>query len=55
MRPRFQPPRNKKFFHTKPKQDQREMMRLKKRIEKIHYTKIKKELETKEKMRMKNI
>lgn len=31
MRPHYQPPRDKQFFHTKPKIDKRDMAALKKK------------------------
>jgi hypothetical protein len=35
MRPRFIPPKNKKYFHTKRKIDNKDMIKTKKRIERI--------------------
>jgi hypothetical protein len=35
MRPHYQPPRDKKFFHTKPKIDKRDMVALKKKTQLI--------------------
>ena len=35
MRPHYQPPRDKKFFHTKPKIDKRDMAAVKKKIQAI--------------------
>jgi hypothetical protein len=32
MRPHYQPPRDKQYFHTKPKIDKRDMAALKKKI-----------------------
>jgi hypothetical protein len=32
MRPHYQPPRDKQYFHTKPKMDKRDMATLKKKI-----------------------
>lgn len=36
MRPCYQPPRHKQYFHTKPKIDRRDMGRLKKKIHMLH-------------------
>jgi hypothetical protein len=33
MRPHYQPPRDKQYFHTKPKIDKRDMVALKKKIQ----------------------
>jgi len=33
MRPHYQPPRDKQYFHTKPKIDKRDMAALKKKIQ----------------------
>ena len=41
MRPRFKPPLNKKYFHTKRKIDNKDMLIIKKRLEKIKQKKIK--------------
>ena len=43
MRPRSKPPLNRRFFHTKPKKDSRDMARLKKTIQAIHQKKQKQE------------
>ena len=49
MRPRYKPPMNKKYFHTKRKVDKNDLNFLKKKIEKINKKKIKREFEEKEK------
>jgi len=36
MRSAYQPPRDKKYFHTKPKIDKRDMANLKKKVQRIH-------------------
>jgi len=43
MRPRYRPPRNKRYFHTKPKIDNRDMAILKRKIEVIKQKNNKKE------------
>jgi len=35
MRSSYQPPRNKQYFHTKPKMDKRDMATLKKKVQRI--------------------
>ena len=35
MRSSYQPPRDKKYFHTKPKMDKRDMATLKKKVQQI--------------------
>jgi hypothetical protein len=35
MRSSYQPPRDKKFFHTKPKMDKRDMATVKKKVQVI--------------------
>jgi len=42
MKPRYRTPQNKRYFHTKPKMDKRDMAILKKKIELIHQKKNKK-------------
>ena len=49
MRPRTRTPRNRRYFHTKPKMDKRDMVILKRKIETIHQKKIKREPEEKNK------
>jgi hypothetical protein len=36
MRSSYQPPRNKQYFHTKPKMDKRDMATVKKKVQQIH-------------------
>lgn len=36
MRSAYQPPRDKKYFHTKPRIDKRDMATLKKKIQLVH-------------------
>ena len=43
MRPRYRPPLTKKYFHTKPKVDNKDLAFLKRKIETIKQKKIKKE------------
>jgi hypothetical protein len=45
MRSRYKPPLKRRYFHTKPKMDKRDMTILKKKIEVIKQKKNKKELE----------
>lgn len=45
MRPRYRPPINKKYFHTKPIIDNRDMTILKRKIEIIKQKKNHKELD----------
>ena len=49
MRPRYKPPVNKKYFHTKRKIDNKDISVLKKKIEILNQSKNKKRLEEKEK------
>ena len=44
MRPRYRPPRNRRYFHTKPKIDKRDMSILKRKIESIEQKKSKKDI-----------
>ena len=45
MRPRYRIPNNKKYFHTAPKIDKRDMTILKRKIESINRKKDKNEIE----------
>jgi hypothetical protein len=45
MRPRYQPPRNKQYFHTKQKIDKRDMTILKIRVDTLRNRQLKKELD----------
>jgi len=45
MRPRYRVPKNKRYFHTVPKIDKRDMTILKRKIEIITRKKEKKEVE----------
>jgi hypothetical protein len=40
MRPHYQPPRDKRYFHTKPKIDKRDMAALKKKAQLLQRKKI---------------
>lgn len=40
MRSAYQPPQDKKYFHTKQKMDKRDMATLKKKIQMIHRKKL---------------
>ena len=44
MRPRYRSPRNRRYFHTKPKIDKRDMSILKRKIESIEQKKGKKDI-----------
>jgi hypothetical protein len=44
MRPRYRSPRNRRYFHTKPKIDKRDMSILKRKIESIEQKKDKKNI-----------
>ena len=45
MKPTYKPPLNRRYFHTKPKIDKRDIAILKRKIEHINQKKDKKELE----------
>jgi hypothetical protein len=45
MRPRYRPPRKKRYFHTKPKIDKRDMTILKKKVDFVKQDKEKKDAE----------
>lgn len=45
MRPRYKHPYNKRYFHTKPRIDNRDMAILKRKIEDIKHKNNKRELE----------
>jgi hypothetical protein len=47
MRSAYQPPRDKKYFHTKPKIDKRDMAILKKKIHRIEWKRTLKRYEEK--------
>lgn len=47
MRSAYQPPCNKKYFHTKPKIDKRDMAILKKKIQRVEWKKSLKHYEEK--------
>ena len=51
MRPRHKPPLNKRYFHTKPQKDRRDMQSLKNRIDSIHKDALKKNLKDKRRER----
>ena len=44
MRPRYRPPRNRRYFHTRPKIDKRDMSILKRKIGSIEQKKDKKDI-----------
>lgn len=45
MRPKYRVPHNKRFFHTKPKMDKRDMIILKRKIDVLNRIKDKKDSE----------
>jgi hypothetical protein len=49
MRPRYKPPQNKRYFHTKRRIDKNDLNFLKKKIEIMNKKKIKKEFDEKDK------
>jgi len=49
MRPRYKPPVNRRYFHTKRKIDNKDLLVLKKKIDIMNQRKNKKQLEEKEK------
>jgi hypothetical protein len=49
MRPRYKPPMNKKYYHSKRIVDKSDLNFLKKKIEKINKIRIKKEFDEKDK------
>jgi len=52
MRPRYKPPMNRRYFHTKRRIDKIDLNFLKKKIEIMNKKKIQKELDEKEKKKL---
>ena len=54
MRPRYKPPLKRRYFHSKPKIDKKDMVFVKNKIDTLHYKRIKQELENKEKKKLRS-